>query len=155
MLWAIATDKAFDQFLKRFVQWALQRWTQLDVRDYASLLRLSKEYAVSELQVGKGTWLANKQLSELQLGAEGIVILGIQREDGTYVGAPQPKTLVVPGDLLTLYGRNRALKELDVRLSGTLGEISHEEAVAEQRAVIDQESLIDKASMSHPFSNRY
>ena len=60
ILWAITTDKAFDQFLTRFVQWALQRWTQLDVRDYASLLRLSKEYAVSELQVGEGTWLANR-----------------------------------------------------------------------------------------------
>ena len=148
ILWGIATDKAFNRFLTRFVQWALQRWTELDVRDYASLLHLRGDYMVSELQVNEGMWLADKQLEELQLGAEGIVILGVQREDGTYIGAPQAKTLVVPGDTLTLYGRNSAIKSIDVRISGASGERSHEAAVAEQRAVIDQESLTDRTSIT-------
>ncbi|EDX87710.1 TrkA-C domain protein [Synechococcus sp. PCC 7335] len=149
VLWAIATDKAFDKFLTRFVQLvALKRWTRLDIRDYASLLRLSKDYTVSELQVEEGTWLANKQLKELQLKAEGVVILGIQRQDGIYVGAPQGKTLVVPGDLLTLYGRNRTLKNLDARARGVSGERSHQEAIAEQKALIDQETLTDTTSGS-------
>ncbi|MBE9063647.1 TrkA C-terminal domain-containing protein [cf. Phormidesmis sp. LEGE 11477] len=145
-LWAIATDQAFNRFLTWLVQWALQRWTQLDVRDYASLLRLSKDYTVSELHVEAGTWLANKRLEDLQLGAEGVVILGIQRQDGIYVGAPQTKTLVVPGDLLTLYGRSRVVKNLDARLGGASGEKSHEAAIAEQKAVVDRETLTDITS---------
>lgn len=146
VLWAVSTDKAFNRFLTHLVRWALQRWTDLDVRDYASLLRLSKDYTVSELQVEPGTWLANKQLGELQLSAEGVLVLGIQRQDGTYVGAPQARTLLVPGDLITLYGRNSALKDLDVRSEGTRGDKFHQQAIAEQEAIVDRETLTDTTS---------
>lgn len=148
ILWAIASDKAFNRFLTRFVQWALKRWTTLDVRDYAGLLRLSEDYTVSELKVEENTWLANRQLGDLQLSAEGIVILGIQREDGSYIGAPQAETRLVPGDLLTLYGRTRSLNSLDSRSAGNSGEISHRKAIAEQEAVVTQQTLTDRTSMS-------
>ena len=143
VLWAIATDIRFNRYLTRWVQWALQRWTQLDVRDYASLLRLTDEYSVSEIPVKLGDWLANRQLSDLQLLAEGIVVLGIQRRTGLYVGAPQSETLVVPGDLLTIYGRDRTIADLDSRLKGASGEQSHQDAIAEQQAVIEREASID------------
>lgn len=146
VLWAIATDRSFNRFLTRFVQWALQRWTQLDVRDYASLLRVTDEYTVSEIKVEPNTWLDNKQLGELQLQAEGIVVLGVQRSEGVYIGAPQPGTRVVAGDLLTIYGRDRAIADLDSRWRGTSGEQSHQEAVAEQQAVIEQETSLDAAT---------
>ena len=147
-LWAIATDRRFDRYLTRLVQWALQRWTKLDIRDYASLLRLTDEYSVSEMQVEPGSWLANRQLNELQLWEEGVVVLGIQRSTGVYIGAPQPETTVVIGDLLTLYGRNRTLARLNARLTGTMGERAHAEAVAEQQAVIDHETLVDATTVA-------
>ena len=143
ILWAVATDWRFNQFLTRFVQWALQRWTKLDVRDYTALLRLTGEYTVSELQVEKDTWLANEPLSKLQLNAEGIVVLGIQRSNGFYVGAPQSSTQVVPGDLLLLYGREMTIVDLDKRLKGSRGERSHQQAVVEQQALIEREALTD------------
>ena len=146
LLWVVATDSRFDQFLTRFVQWALQRWTKLDVRDYTSLLRLTDEYTVSELLVEKDTWLANEPLSKLQLNAEGVIVLGIQRSNGFYLGAPQPSTQVMSGDSLLLYGREQPIMNLDKRLKDSLGEKSHQQAVLRQKALIERETLTDVAT---------
>lgn len=62
------------------------------------------------------------------------------------MGAPRARTLLVPGDLITLYGRNSALRELDIRSEGTHGDIFHQQAVAEQEAIVDQETLTDTTS---------
>jgi hypothetical protein len=61
-----------------------------DTRDYSRLLHLSGEYMVTEVQIGEGDWLAGKQLSECRLRDEGMLILGVVREDGSYVGVPRP-----------------------------------------------------------------
>ena len=46
ILWLLATNKAFNQILTRLVRKALRRWTDLDLKDYASLLHLRKEYRI-------------------------------------------------------------------------------------------------------------
>ena len=51
-------------------------------------------------------WLANKQLQETHLRDEGVLVLGIIRANGNYVGAPKGFTEISPGDLLILYGRS-------------------------------------------------
>ena len=63
------------------------------------------------------------------------MVLGIQRSDQSYLGAPQGETEIEVGDLLILYGRNSSLKELDERRSDASGDISHEKAVKEQQDV--------------------
>ena len=67
ILWLFATNKAFNRILTRLVRKALRRWTDLDLRDYASLLHLRGEYQVMEIEVNKNDWLANKRLKELLL----------------------------------------------------------------------------------------
>ena len=108
-------------------------WTDLDVRDYASLLRLAGEYSVIEMRVRPDEWLANKTLAELDLRSEGALVLGIERTGGSYVGAPRGPTAVWPGDLLIAYGRTSRLKELDHRPAGVAGDQAHREAVDRQR----------------------
>lgn len=60
-------------------------------------------------------------------------MLGIYREDGSYVGAPIAETEIYSGDTLILYGRKNTLKSLDKREAGSAGETVHEEAVNEQK----------------------
>src|SRR3954452_1154780 len=79
--------------LSRLIEAALRRWTDLDVRDYASLLELQGEYGVMELRIEDGDWLANRTLADAALRDEGIVVLGIHRAGGGYVGAPEGGTL--------------------------------------------------------------
>lgn len=97
------------------------------------LMHLTKDYAISELKVNPGDWLADTSLQNLQLPNEGIPVLGIQRADGQLVGAPRGRSVVQPYDTLILYGRSSVLKELDQRPADRKGDIAHSEAVTEHR----------------------
>ncbi|MBV6623356.1 MAG: TrkA C-terminal domain-containing protein [Rivularia sp. (in: Bacteria)] len=143
LLWVISSNRAFNRFLTRWVRGALKRWTDLDIRDYASLLHLKGDYQVMEIQVEAGDWLANKRLDELNLREEGIVVLGIQRSDKTYIGAPHGSTCISPGDLLILYGRKLGLMELDTRDAGATGQQAHEEAIAAQQQIEQEQDNLD------------
>ena len=139
-LWALSASSWVDRRLTRLTERALRRFTDLDVRDYASLLNVSGDYAVVELGVDPDDWLAGRALKELHLPDEGVVVLGVYRADGDYVGAPTGATELRPGDVVVLYGRTAALAELDHRRAGTAGDRAHEQAAAEQRRVVRREA---------------
>jgi K+/H+ antiporter YhaU regulatory subunit KhtT len=130
-LLALARSAAFDRLLERAISRALARYTDLDVRDYAALLRISGEYTVAELLVEEDDWVANQRLEELDLPGEGLRVLGIVQPDGTYLGAPGGATRVEPGDTLVLYGRSEAVAAIDRRKSGPQGDDEHNRAAEE------------------------
>lgn len=132
-LWAVAHSRIVDKYLSRAIAWSLKRWTKLEVRDYAGLLHLSGDYSVVELLVRSDDWMAGRHLRELRLDEEGVLVLGIELEQGGYVGAPRGKAVVSPGDTLLLYGPRATLAELDLRRSGTSGNWRHFQAVDERR----------------------
>jgi hypothetical protein len=136
LLWVVATSAFAERYLSRLIRWALQRWTQLDARDYVNLLHLSGDYSVTELKIEPGDWVSDRKLAELHLRQEGVLVLGIQRSDGGYVGAPKGETMVYPGDTMLIYGRGGLLEELSERKAGILGERAHQKAVANQQAVL-------------------
>ncbi|MFW6154257.1 MAG: TrkA C-terminal domain-containing protein [Planctomycetota bacterium] len=126
--------------LERLIGWALRRWTRLDVRDYAHLLKLSGDYTVTELHVKPEDWVADRPLHQCNLSEEGVTVLGIERDDGSYVGAPHGQSRIHPGDTLILYGRSDVLSDLDRRRAGGSGDAAHRRAVGDQqRRVRDQE----------------
>lgn len=87
---------------------------------------------VSEQQVREGDWVESKKLRDCSLLSEGIVVLGIIRDDGAYVGSPTGDTEVFAGDTLILYGRSEKLNELDRRRADLAGDKAHEDAVVEE-----------------------
>jgi hypothetical protein len=131
-LYAAAATPWVDRGLSRLINWALRRWTDLDTRDYYGLLQLSGEYAVHEMRVQEGDWVAGRDLDDCQLNQEGVLVLGIRREDGSYVGAPKGTTTIHAGDTLLLYGRGKTLQDLDRRRADPAGDVEHREAVSEQ-----------------------
>ena len=133
VLWILANSDYLERWMRRVIKQALRRWTDLDVHDYADLLKLSGDYKVRELTVEEDDWLAGKELEECRLREEGLLVLGIYRTDGSYVGAPVGSTTLYPGDVMVLYGRGEALEKLGERQAGTQGEREHEEAKSEQR----------------------
>ncbi len=144
VLWALATSSVVDRWLSLWISWALERWTDLDVRDYEALLQLQGEYEIVEMLVEPDDWWANKSLAELRLQDEGVLVLGIQRADGRYVGAPRGDTVIEPGDELLLYGRETVLHDLDCRKKGRPGDRAHARMVALQKEVMRKESLGDR-----------
>jgi hypothetical protein len=142
-LWAGATSGWVDHRLSSIISWALHRYTKLEVRDYASLLNLSGEYRVTEHQIKPEGWMANQSLSELKLRDEGVLVLGVTRENGKYIGAPNGSTTLFPNDNVVLYGRSSALDELHQRRKGMAGDLEHEEARSEQESVVQEEKKED------------
>jgi len=144
-LWAAASSRYIDRYLSRCIEWAFRKWTDLDTRDYQGLLKLSGEYAVKELAVKAQDWLADKTLKNCRLTEEGVIVLGIYRDNGDYVGAPTADTRIYAGDLLILYGRSGALQELDQRREDSAGEAAHERAVSRQRQHVAAQEAQEEA----------
>lgn len=140
ILWGLASSKWMDRRLSTYISRILSRYTDLNVRDYDSLLHLAGEYRLAEMEVQAEDWLNNKSLADARLRSEGINVLGIKRPDGTYIGTPGAETKILQGDSLILYGRVSAIEELDRRRKGYLGDREHKEAVEEQKQV-EQEEL--------------
>lgn len=133
VLWLLASSRIVDNVVTRLTLWALKRYTDLEVRDYASLLHIGGDYVITELAVTGGSWLADRTLEELALRKEQIIVLGVARANGTYMGVPTGATRVAVGDTLVLYSRTGQLAELDARRAGTSGDMAHSRAVVKER----------------------
>ena len=140
----ISTSRAIDEQMSRVIEWALRKWTHLEVNDYVSLLQLSQGYTVVESQVADGDWLADRTLVSLSLPQEGVLVLGVRRSDGTYVGAPTGPTEIRVGDSLTLYGRLERLQELNKRRLGLAGVYARAAAVSEHKKEVEEELSRDQ-----------
>lgn len=143
LLWVIAMSQWVDHHLSRIIDWAIARYTRLDVTDYASLMHLAGEYRLAELEVKPGDWIDGKSLQQSALHDEGILVLGIERPDGTYLGAPQGTTKIHAQDSLIAYGRVSALQALDQRRKDVRGERNRRQAVAEQHRIEQAEEKQD------------
>jgi hypothetical protein len=139
VLLTLAYSRLVDRHLSRLIRHLLERLTDLEVRDYVGLLHVGGEYGVTELNVREDDWLAGRRLRDGGLREEGIIVLGVQTPDGEYLGVPDADTRIRANDTLVLYGRTKALRDLDQRKLGLGGDAAHQSAVAEQRRVEAQE----------------
>ncbi|ASC70477.1 hypothetical protein XM38_014160 [Halomicronema hongdechloris C2206] len=72
-IWVLSRSRWVNRWLSRGIDWALQHWTRLNVRDYASLLQLSQDYQVSELLIVYGRWSTVSELDFRQANLAGEV----------------------------------------------------------------------------------
>ena len=147
VLLRVANSAVADRVLNRVIERALRKFTAVDVRDYASLLRLSDDWMVAELAVEEGDWLCGFTLRELRFPDEGVLVLGIVRSDGRWVGAPKGTARLRAGDTVTLYGKRSTITRIDERERSAAGEqdwlqsqIEFTEAYLEQQQAEDQEA---------------
>ncbi len=131
LLWLIGGSKWVDKLLGHTIALALKRWTELEVRDYHSLLNVSDSYSIGEIEIHDDNWMVGKTLMEMRLSYEGILVLGIKRKDGNYLGTPRGTMRICPYDRVVLYGRRDALMQLERRPQGEEGDRIHKKAVAE------------------------
>lgn len=143
VLWTMATSAWVDRHLSALMSWALKRWTNLEVRDYARVMHLAGDYGISELSVEEADWLADRTLAHLELPDEGVLVLGVKRPDGTYIGAPRGMTRIHAHDTLILYGRSPVLADLDERRANLSGEQAHQRSSAEQQRVLHEQHQSD------------
>ena len=143
-LWAIASSRWVDRQLSKVIERMLSRYTRLEVRDYASLLHLAGEYKVSEMHVDPDSWLANQTLLNLKLRDEGLLILGVERVSGEFIGTPNGETRLEEGDNVIIYGRDSTIAELSQRHPGTKGDVEHFREVSKAERVSEAEKRLDE-----------
>ncbi len=142
VLAALSRSRAFHAALTPVIERALGYFTSVEVRDYAGLLNLRRDFSVADLTVRAGSWLANERIGDLDLrSAEGVNILGIRRGDGTYIGAPSGEHELTPGDTVVAYGQRERLEELATRAKGD--DEAHEQAKGEHSRLLDLERRLD------------
>lgn len=134
-LWLVAHSSWVDRRLSDGTAWALRRWTDLELRDYAALLHLSNDFAVAEMVVEPDDWLTERTLRELKLTDEGVLVLGISKAEGDYLGTPRGHYQLAPDDTVILYGPRPILADLDERRAGSHGNWKHHVATERQHQV--------------------
>jgi len=139
-----------DRQLSRVIDWALKRYTNLDVRDYYTLLNLKEDYNVSRFEIHAGTWLAEKTIQQVDLMEEGVLVLGIMRADGSYLGTPRGRYRMHAGDTLVLYGKRSNLDDLESRLAGTSGDAAHEKAKDAHERELQEQDVEESGPGSSP-----
>ena len=139
LLLLLASSRLVERVAWNANTWALRRWTHLQVHDYTRLLRFSRDYVVSELHVRAEDWLTGHTLLEAKLASEGVLVLGVERANGEYVGAPRGHTRIAAGDCLILYGLQASLLNLDERRTGMEGNVQHVMAVTRHLEELEEE----------------
>lgn len=118
VVYVLSTSRRVDRVMSSLIGRGLARFTDLDVRDYAALLHVSGEYEVKEMVAAPEGWITGRTLGELRLKDEGILVLGIVKPDGSYLGVPEGDTRIDEGDTAILYGRDGRFAELTTRTAG-------------------------------------
>lgn len=136
MIVIFARSRWLNKLVTPLIRRALSETTTLDIRDYSQLLGLHGEYRVSEIDAQAGDWITDGPLRELDLAAEGVLVLGIERSDGSYLGAPGADAEIQPDDTLVVYGQQHRLEELAGREAG--------DSQAREDAVEDHEEHLEK-----------
>lgn len=146
VLWLLSKSKWVERMLVKVIKKALRKFTSLKIRDYVELLDLKGDYEITVIEVREDDWIEDKKVGKLKLWQEGINLIGIQREDGTYLGTPKSGTKITTRDQLILYGRKSNLKELEKRKSNFLGDQAHDEAVKTQNKEVEKQQKEDEKS---------
>ncbi len=144
LLWLITKSRWIDSRISQFVEFLLRRYTRLEVQDYAKLLHIHKAYAVTEMLVKEDDWVAGQTLSELSLPREGILVLGIERAGGVYLGLPRSTTRIQKGDLLILYGQTNDIHHLDERKKDVRGALDRRRKEEDAQKQLAEQDKIEK-----------
>ncbi len=111
VLYILAQSKSLYNWMQKLFVGLLSRFTPLHIHDYYKLLEIERGFGIISFKVGEGSPLARKSLGELRLLEQGILVLGIHRADGDYLGAPHGGDRIQVGDRIICYGELDRLEE--------------------------------------------
>jgi len=89
----------------RFMRVTLEKAGMSRLIDYDYLLNLQDGFCVYDGEIHERHPWVGKASGEVRPADVGVIVLGIYRDDGEFVGAPQKDTIIQPEDVLMVYGR--------------------------------------------------
>ena len=107
VLWFLVLNPFADRIMCNIIGRLLARTEGFGGRKPARLLQFPAGHGVMQFLVHPESGLAGRQLRELV--SNGVVILGLQHEDGTYINLPRDGDEVRPADEIFIYGPDQVL----------------------------------------------
>ncbi|MCB1099249.1 MAG: TrkA C-terminal domain-containing protein [Verrucomicrobiae bacterium] len=101
--------------LDHAIRVSLERAGVVHALDYELLLRVRAGYAISEMEIESDCRLAGLTLRQSRPADMGIIVLGINKADGSFKGAPGPEDLIEVGDVTVMYGRDKDVEQIRAR----------------------------------------
>lgn len=92
--------RPLDLIMKRL----LKKMGVIEALDYEVLLNIKEGFSVSEIEVEGDHPFAHKALYESRPSDMGVVVLGIHRKSGEFIGAPDKNQRIEEGDVIMIYG---------------------------------------------------
>ena len=108
VLWFAVLNPIADRVMCGIIGRLLARTEGFGGRKPARLFQLTAGHGVTQILVHQESGLAGKQLRELV--SNGGLILGLQREDGTYINLPRDEEEVQLADEIFFYGPDHVLE---------------------------------------------
>jgi hypothetical protein len=93
----------------------------IEALDYEVLLHVKEGFSVSEIEVEDGHPFAGKKLMESRPSDHGVVVLGIHRKDGVFIGAPNKNERIDAGDVIMIYGADEVVRAASEKLKAAQG----------------------------------
>lgn len=98
--------------LDALMRYSLERAGLVRALDYELLLNVEDGYCISDLRMEAGHPLAGKALMESRPSDHGIVVLGIHRAGGSFIGAPGKDDVIYESDTIMVYGSQESVDKM-------------------------------------------
>lgn len=112
--------------VERVIRAALERTGVVRAMDYETVLRATDGWEVAQFDLDPQhhlrRTLIGRTVATSGLHKQGVLILGVQRASGEYIGAPEPTTPLETGDTLTIYARGEVIRNACCDEEGIGGE---------------------------------
>jgi len=139
LLYFAAKSNRLDRFLERTINKMLEDFTDIRPKSFSKLLTVMEDYEVTEVSASENAWLKGSKLADLKLPAEGLLVLGIIRDDNTYIGVPRGKYEIEETDRLVVYGKSDRVADLSKRRDKLSGRAEHRESVEEHQEELEEQ----------------
>lgn len=139
-IWWAINSQWVDKALSKLINRMLKRYTDIEIQDFAAVLHLKDDFKISEKFIDDEDWMARKSLKELNLRREGLTILGIDRQGEDYLGSPTGDAIILPEDVITVYGKSEVIKSVFQRKRDFSAVIEHQAFIKkEEQRLEDQQ----------------
>lgn len=110
VIWVLLHSRPVEALIDWGIRLSLRKVGHINPVDYAQMLRVHAGFSVGELIAEPGNPIVGRRLQESRPADKGVLILGIERASGAWIGAPDKDTRIETGDKLIVYGRDDALE---------------------------------------------
>ncbi|MDG1357962.1 MAG: TrkA C-terminal domain-containing protein [Akkermansiaceae bacterium] len=112
VLYILASTAFIRRPMDALMKYSLERAGVVRALDYELLLNVEHGYCVSDFKIAAGHQFEGKPLYESRPNDHGIVILGVTKVDGSFVGTPGKEEVLKSGDTLMVYGSEEAVDKM-------------------------------------------